>query len=289
MSEDRTHRSAPQDTASADPARPLQGWRVVVTRSEDRADGLADQLRALGAEPIVYPTIMFVPPKDWGVVDTALQRLLAGAYDWLVLTSVTAVQAVQERLTILTGPTLAAAIPRLRIATVGPATAAACTELLGISPALVPEKFVAEALAEALTAPDGVPHQGLQGQRILLANADLARLKLEEMLRAGGAIVERVVVYRTVPARGGADLPALLAQGQVDVITFTSGSTVRYFVDRVGSTAIFAAHQVLIACIGPITAEAVQAVGLSPTIVARNFTEAGLLEALVEYVRTLER
>ncbi len=289
MSENRTHRSAPQNAASADPARPLQGWRVVITRSEDRADGLADQLRALGAEPIVYPTIMFAPPEDWGLVDAALQRLLAGAYDWLVLTSVTAVQAVQERLAILTGPALAAALPRLHIATVGPATAAACTELLGISPALVPEKFVAEALAEALAAPEAGPAQGLQGQRILLANADLARLKLEEMLRAGGAIVERVVVYRTVPARGGVDLPALLAQGQVDVITFTSGSTVRYFVDRIGPAALSAAHQVLIACIGPITAEAARSLGLTPTIVARRFTEAGLLEALVEYASASER
>lgn len=288
MSADRTPLSE-QNPPSVDPSRPLQGWRVVVTRSEDRADGLADQLRTLGAEPIVYPTIMFAPPEDWGLVDAALQRLLAGAYDWLVLTSVTAVQAVQERLAMLTGPAPAAAIPRLRIATVGPATAAACTEALGLSPALVPEKFVAEALAEALTAPDRAPHQGLQGQRILLANADLARPKLEEMLRAGGTLVERVVVYRTVPARGGVDLPALLAQGQVDVITFTSGSTVRYFVDRIGPAALSAAHQVLIACIGPITAEAVQAVGLTPTIVARSFTEAGLLEALVEYVHTLER
>lgn len=288
MSTDRTQQSK-QKAASADPARPLHGWRVVITRSEDRADGLADQLRALGAEPIVYPTIMFAPPADWGVVDAALQRLLAGAYDWLVLTSVTAVQAVHERLTILTGLAPTMTRPRLRIATVGPATAAACTELLGISPALVPEKFVAEALAEALTAPDRAPHQGLREQRILLANADLARPKLEEMLRAGGALVERVVVYHTVPARGGVDLPALLAQGQVDVITFTSGSTVRYFVDRIGPTALSAVHQVLIACIGPITAEAVRAVGLTPTIVARNFTEAGLLEALVEYVSTLER
>ncbi len=252
---------------------PLQGWRIVVTRSEDRADGLVEQLRRLGAEPIVYPTIAFAPPSDTGAFDTALHQLVAGQFDWLVLTSVTGVQIVQARMRDL--QLSLDAVPDVQVAAVGPTTAAACAELLGKAPAVVPEKFVAEALAEALG--------DLHGQRLLLANADISRPKLQEMLQAAGAQVERVVIYHTVPASGGVDVPALLMAGKIDAITFTSGSTVRYFVQRIGAEALASARRTVIACIGPITAEAAQAVDLPPTVVAETFSESGLIEALIQH------
>lgn len=258
---------------------PLAGMRIVITRAEDRADTLIKRLRDLGAEPLVYPTIAFAPPADCGPLDAALQRLAQGGYDWLALTSVTAVQFVQEHLAQQASPRQGqppSLHPDLRIAAVGPTTAAACQELLGAVPALVPEKFVAEALAEALG--------DLQGQRVLLANADIARPTLEERLRAAGALVDRVVAYRTVPASGGPDVPGMLLADSIAAITFTSGSTLRYFAQRVGPEAFEHARRSIIVCIGPATAAVATEMGMPPTVVASVSTEEGMVAALVEYV-----
>jgi uroporphyrinogen-III synthase len=266
------------DTIS-DPARPLQGRRIVITRSEDRADSLIERLRSLGAEPLVYPTIAFAPPEDEAPFAAALQRLGAGAYDWLLLTSITGVQVVRDKLATLDvlDHVHSRQTAGLKVAAVGTSTAAACADLLGLPPAVVPEKFVAEALAAALG--------DLQGQQVLLANADISRPKLQVMLEAAGARIDRVVAYRTVPATGGVDLPPLLAAGEIDAITFTSGSTARYFVQRIGPTALANARRAAIICIGPITAEAAAAVGLPPTVVAATFNETGLVDALLEWVK----
>jgi uroporphyrinogen-III synthase len=147
--------------------------------------------------------------------------------------------------------------------------------LLGSRPAVVPEKFVAEALAEAIG--------DLSGQHVLLAQADLSRPVLAEQLQQAGANLDTVVAYRTVPATGGTDLPALLAEGVIDAITFTSGSTVRNFVERIGPEALPHAQQTIIACIGPVTAETAQEVGLTPSIVAELSTVEGLVDALVAW------
>lgn len=138
----------------------------------------------------------------------------------------------------------------------------------------MPETFVAEALAEAL----GEMH----GQRVLLLNSDLARPTLARLLHGAGATVERVIAYRTVPASGGPDLPALLAEDKIDAITFASGSAVRFFVERIGPEALEHARRIVIACIGPVTAEAARAAGLPPTVVAAQATEEGLVEALID-------
>lgn len=264
-------------------ASSLHGWRVVITRSEEQSDSLSERLRKLGAEPIVYPTIMFIPPEDLRPLDDALHRLVQGGYDWLVLTSVNAVKAVQERCDTL-GYTCSesglGAQSTWKLAAVGPTTTTACHELLGIQPAIVPKKFVAEALAEAMG--------NMQGQRILLANADIARPVLQERLQEAGAQVDRYIAYQTVPATGGVDVPGLLQQNAIDAITFTSGSTVRYFVERIGTEALQLARQKVIACIGPIAADGAREVGLPPTVVAQTYTEEGLVEALLNYASTMK-
>ncbi len=256
----------------------LQGWRIVITRAEEQAGSLAERLRDLGAEPIAYPTIMIVPPEDSRPLDEALQRAKSGDYDWLVLTSVNTIQAVKARLEVIDPqhPTLKGV--SCKIAAVGPTTTTACREVLEAEPAIVPKKFVAEALAEALG--------DMQGQRVLLANADIARPVLQEKLQEAGAIIDRVVAYRTVPATGGVDMPQLLRENGIDAITFTSGSTARYFVDRIGQEVLPQAQQKVIACIGPIAAKGAQDVGLEPTIVADTYTEDGLVQALVAYAAT---
>jgi uroporphyrinogen-III synthase len=255
---------------------PLSGWRVVVTRAEGQADKLSDHLRRAGAEPVAYPTIAFAPPEDMQLLDDALRQLLSGGYNWLILTSVTGVRAVRERLDVMGGALAGnAAADGAQVAVVGSATAAACVEMLGVQPAVVPDKFVAEALVEAL--------RDMQGQRVLLAQAELARSVLRERLQQAGALVDAVIAYRTVPASGGVDLPAMLEAGQIDAITFTSSSTVRFFVQRLGPAALEHARRTVIASIGPIAAQTAEEMGLPPAVVAEPSTVEGLVAALVAW------
>lgn len=258
-----------QPLTPGQPASPLQGWRVVITRAEEQADTLAERLQALGAEPLLYPTIALVPPDDPQPLSAALQRLVDGAYDWVMLTSVNAVKFVHDYLPAPLTPGCC------KVAAVGTTTRTACQELLGVEPAVVPKKFVAESLAEAMG--------DMRGQKVLMANANIARPALQERLQEAGADIDRVVAYCTVPATGGEDVPRLLHEGAIDAITFTSGSTVRYFLDRIGPDARDAARKTVIACIGPIAADAAHKAGLPPTVVASVYTEEGLVQALVDH------
>ncbi len=138
-------------------------WRVLITRAAGQAEELAEKVRALGMEPVLYPTIRIAPPEDVDALDAALARLWQGAYDWLVLTSVNGVRFVWERLASLG----AGEWPRgVKVAVIGPATARALAQH-GIRPTLVPDEYVAEGLARALG--------DVRGQRFLLARADRAR------------------------------------------------------------------------------------------------------------------
>jgi uroporphyrinogen-III synthase len=254
----------------------LRGLRVVITRAEQQAASLAERLRALGAEPLFFPTIAFKAPDDLAPFDRALAQI--ESYDWLVLTSATTVDFVARRLG--ENPDLKRrfqqASARLRVAAVGPATAAACRRLLGLDVERVPERFIAESLAEALG--------DLHDQRIVLFNADLAHARLEALLREAGAQVERVIAYHTVPASGGVDLEHRLRVGEVDAITFASGSAGRFFVQRLSETALAIANQKLIVAIGPTTADDLRAVGIEATVVASTFTEEGMLAALLSSI-----
>jgi uroporphyrinogen-III synthase len=151
-----------------------------------------------------------------------------------------------------------------------------------MSPAAVPEQFIAEELAAVLG--------DLTGKRVLLPNADIARPTLEKLLRAAGALVDRVVAYRTVPApECGVDMAGMLAAGRIDAITFTSGSTARAFIQKIGPDALDLAQKAVIACIGPAAATACRAAGLVPHVVAEVFTEEGLVEALIAHMEEVRR
>jgi hydroxymethylbilane synthase len=274
LEEQRAHEDMPTNLGAP---LPLHGWRVVVTRAADQATEMSEQVRRRGAEAVYYPTIAYAPPEEPEPLDAALRELLGGGYHWLLLTSAAGVRAVAERLRALNGGTVPQLSAALQVGVVGPATAVACVDLLGVQPAVMPDEYVAEALATTLG--------NIAGQRVLLAQANLARPVLAEQLRQAGARVDAVVAYCTVLASDGADVPALLAAGEVHAITFTSGSTVRNFAQRVGPQGINHARRVVIACIGPVTAEAAREVGLTPTLVADDSTVEGLLDALVNWRR----
>lgn len=245
--------------------RSLEGKRIVVTRPPDAAAPFADRLRELGAEPVLLPTITIRPPQDTRPLDRALACL--DQYDWVVFTSANAVEHVWKRLETLELHLEAGGWPP--IAAIGPATAGALAER-ELAPTLVPDRHVAEALAEALMATGD-----LRGRRVLLPQGNLARPALADSLRAVGAAVDAPIAYENVRA----DVDRALLVQPIDAITFTSPSTAQNFATQFDDP-VGVAGNALVTCIGLITADAVRACGLPVHIVADPHTAEGLIAAL---------
>lgn len=246
----------------------LAGRRIVVTRPPD--DGrLRCLLEAEGAAVLECPAIQIAPPSDYGPLDDALRNL--AAYGWIVFTSRNGVAAVIGRMSALgmTPETLA----RARLAVIGPGTAEALREH-GLAAALAPEEFRAEALVEAFARRD------VRGVRVLLPRAAVARNVLPDGLRALGAAVDVVAAYRTAPGTPAPGALEAVRTGAIDAVTFTSSSTVRYFLRLAGPDARRILEGVFVACIGPVTAETARDAGLRVGAVASTYTLAGLVDAL---------
>lgn len=240
-------------------SQPLAGRRVLVTRAKHQSSALSEALRQVGAEPVELPVLEIVPlPLE------PLELALTTPWDWILFTSANTVR--------LTGDLVRHLQPMPQIAAIGTATAGALKRF-GISVDLMPESFVAEAVLEALVA------DGVDGKRILLPVAEAARQVLPDGLRAAGAVVEPIPVYRTIlPEDPDPHLIANIRSGNVDTLTFTSPSSVRNTMRLLGGAL---PEGVTIACIGPITAQEVAAAGYTVDIVATDSTAAGLVQALV--------
>jgi len=230
--------------------RPLFGKRVLVTRARSQAASLSARIAATGAEVIEMPATR-IEPLDQRPLDAAIERI--DAYQWLVFTSQNAVRFFWEALR--RGHRDVRALARCRIAAVGPATAAALLEI-GIAVDLEPDRFVAEAMLEAMRA-----HGTIAGARVLYACAAGARDVLPKGLQELDATVDIVPVYQSVPDTADADrLRERVAAGDLDVVTFTSASAVSAFVAAVGPDA---ARTVKAVSIGPITSEAARGAGIA--------------------------
>ena len=261
-------------TGGVETRRPLAGRVVVVTRAAAQAGALRDVLEADGARVVLAPAIVIEPPASWAPLDAALGR--AREYRWIIFTSVNGVDMVRGRLA--EAGQGAAALRGARIAAIGPATAAALAAW-GLAADLVPEEYVAEALARRLAAAI-VP-----GDRVLLPRAAETRDLLVRELGALGARVDEVAAYRTRAAEGtGAEVRALLARGEVDVVTFTSSSTARHF------AALFAPGElarlmrsVRVACIGPVTRATAETLGLDTAIMPDEYTIPALAAAIASH------
>ncbi len=247
---------------------PLFGKRVLVTRAREQASALSEQLRALGAEAVEFPTIRIEPPADgFAALDEALRRLQS--YDWVVFTSANGVSHVWERLAQAGRD--ARSFGTAKIAAIGAATEAALRER-GIRPDFVPTEFVAEAVVAQFPEPAA-------GKRFLIPRAVEARETLPDTWRAAGATVDVVPAYRTVlETEGAAQVREMLENGALDVITFTSSSTVRNFVEAVGSAVI--PSTTVVAAIGPITAQTCREILREPDVTADAYTIDGLVQAL---------
>jgi uroporphyrinogen III methyltransferase / synthase len=252
--------------------KPLFGRGVVITRPERQADDLATRLAAQGAHPIAFPTISIVPPADWSELDKALDEL--ESYNWLIFTSANGVHFFFQRLREK-GRDIRD-LKGIKIACIGPATAGKM-ESLGINVDLVPDEFIAEGILKSFAAMD------LRGEKMLIPRAAKARDVLPEGLKEQGAAVDVAVAYRTVNSgRKKEELLSLIDEGEVDVITFTSSSTVANFIEIMGAD-FSLPPRVKIACIGPVTADAARKAGFRVDIAHQEYTMDGLVQSLVEY------
>jgi uroporphyrinogen-III synthase len=247
--------------------RPLDGRKVVVTRPREYAAGLTGELERLGATVLVMPLIQIEPMggDDADVLDEVLRHV--SSYDWIVFTSANGVAAVQEH--------LAGKLAGARIAAVGPATTAA-VKTLGVEPSFVPERFTAEDIADGLGS--------LDGQRVLLPQADIAEPWLAAQLRERGATVDAVVAYRTVAVDPSAVEAAELEHG-ADAVTLASGSGARSLAALAAKFpgVARALEKTLLVAIGPKTAEAAREVGLTVGLVADEASAEGIVRALVAH------
>lgn len=290
--------------------QPLSGIRVLVGRARHQAGALSNELRNRGAEVIEIPFIEIRKPSSFKSLDAALRNL--GSYDWLILTSANGVEAMWDRLEKIReghdfgfepalsehcepkgasrasnlSSALAAEGALPRIAAIGPATKKAI-EQRGAQVDVVPEEYVAESVVRSLK-------NKVKGKRVLLVRAKVARDVIPRELRKAGAEVDIVEAYETIaPQLSRARLRAALKnlKKRPHVITFTSSSTVRNFMNLVGPHGVAELlptirgrgrprHTILMASIGPVTSSTLREHGLSVDIAAKEFTIPGLIAAI---------
>jgi len=295
--------------------KPLKGIRVLVGRAKHQAGVLSAELRKRGAQVVEIPFIEIRKPKSFKPLDATLKNL--ATYDWLIFTSVNGVEAMWERIDKLhltcwekklegrgfsraIKPTkshtaLAAGGPH--IAAIGPATKKAI-EQRGAKVDVVPKEYVAESVVRSLKSK-------VNGKRVLLVRAKIARDVIPTELRKAGAHVDVVEAYETVvPQSSRHRLRAALKNRRPHVVTFTSSSTVRNFVELLGARAAgrslsavrgrgrprhsgmrhIRLDGILMASIGPVTSATLRGVGLPVDISAKEYTIPGLVEAIVRAV-----
>jgi uroporphyrinogen III methyltransferase/synthase len=250
---------------------------VLVACSERKLPEFVDGLEALGATVFPLPVIRLYEVEDKQPLDQAIARI--NEYSWIIFTSVYGVTFFLQRLNEL-GRVENRPFPK--VCAIGPATARAVNDL-GFQVALMPEKFVAEGVVEALGKHLGTL-TSLAGQRILLPRALEAREVLPEALIASGAIVDVVPCYRN--ARGEIEESRLqqLRSGKPDLIIFTSSSTARNLIDILGlEDGKKMLQESTVAVLGPITRDTVESFGKSAEIVPEESTIASLITAICSY------
>jgi uroporphyrinogen III methyltransferase / synthase len=254
--------------------RPLFGRRIVVTRTREQASQLSARLIELGAEVLEIPTIKIAPPNEKNDLKDALEAL--GEYEWIVFTSPNGVTAFFDYL--IRAFEDIRALGNVRIAAVGPATAAKLKEL-NLRVDLIPEEALASKIAQALTK-----FESIDNLKILLARAEKANRELPRALEELGGIVDDVAVYQTLPEtedRNGA--AARFLEVGADWITFTSSSTVEHFHARFDLPKLARQFpQLKLASIGPETTKALTALGLKPAVEAKDHHIDGLVQALLK-------
>lgn len=254
---------------------PLLGKTVLVTRGKEQAKAFSEKLRKAGATPIEIPLILISPSSHREEIERCVRQL--PNYDWLIFTSANGVRFFF--------PFVKKETPLPKVAVVGKKTAAAL-KTYGVSPAAIPSEFVAEGMIEALK-PLVKPRD-----RVLLVKGNLARPVLRDALINMGADVTDLIVYETLMNESGKEqLLYLLRERKLDVITFTSSSTVQSFIRMMEKEDIASLLSgCVIACIGPITKETAEKAGLAVHICPDEYTIDDMIKEMELYFakRTME-
>jgi uroporphyrinogen-III synthase len=275
-----TKKSAVSPTTAASSVKaeePLSGWRILTTRASKQSGGLAAPLREMGAEVIEIPTIEIKPPTSYKALDAALKNI--AKYDWLILTSVNGVEALFARLKKLR--IAPEKLAHLQVAAIGPATQREI-ENNGLEVAVTPDRYVAEAVVEALRGKT-------QAKRVLLVRAKVARDVLPTELRKSGAKVDVAEAYEThVPKGAKAKLNRLFSNdtSRPDIVTFTSSSTATNFLALLEKDHWHGLREIWLASIGPVTSDTLRQAGFKPNIEALEYTMEGLTLAICKHVLT---
>lgn len=258
--------------------KPLFGKRIVVTRAREQASEFLRGLSLLGAECIEFPTIEIAPPESWESLDTAIRGL--DKYQWLLFTSVNGVKFFLKRLRFL-GKDVRD-LKGLKIGAIGPKTADVWARM-GIKPDLMPDEYRAEAVVEAFKKWE------IEGKKILLPRAARAREVLPVELRKMGAEVDVVVAYETIrPDHNTGRVRELLEKGAIDMVAFTSSSTVENFVKMFradGDSLQEWMERVAVACIGPITAKTAEENNFKVSLVPPKYTIESLTESIILFFK----
>lgn len=252
--------------------RPLLGQRILVTR--EHSTGF-ESLEKLGAELLIFPTVRVVPPESWRELDTSIERL--SSYRWLIFTSANGVRYFFDRLFEL-GRDIRE-LHGLMICAIGTKTASAVRKY-GLKVDLIPESFRAEGLIEAFGG-----SEALNGVRLLLPRAEVAREVFPERIRELGGEIDVPTAYRAVmPRRHAGRLKRFHTDKKITIATFTSAATFNNFCEIMGDDAASMLNGVKIAAIGPVTAKSIETKGLTVQIMPETATVEAMAEAIIESV-----
>lgn len=266
--------SLPTETHS-----PLTGKRVLITRAAHQVSPFERLLQQQGASSVAVPVIEITAPDSWQPLDQALTQL--SQYRYVILTSVNAVQAVYQRMKHLGVVDQLSSNDSATVqwVCVGPKTAQALQQL-GRDTDLQPQQYRAEAVIDLLRK------QGVDGTKVLYPRAQLARELIPTQLSEAGAHVDDPIAYRTVlAASGGEQLLQLFNQQQIDVVTFTSSSSVENFVALLGDQAVDLTQPLVLASIGPLTTATALRLGLHIDVEPQDYTLDGMVAALIDFYR----
>ncbi|MCZ6725558.1 MAG: uroporphyrinogen-III synthase [Thaumarchaeota archaeon] len=249
--------------------KPLKGRRVILTRSKKDLVSMGLKLRRLGAITIEIPSLRFVRSSR-SEMDELAQKI--GSFDWIVFTSVNAVQFFLERMK----SEIIASFTNIgiKIAATGPATAGLLVRN-GVRVDFIPEEFLTAQIGEKLPE--------VKGKQILLPRSNLADKRLAFTLKKRGAIVSEITAYRTVMPQSR--IPSLSNIVDGDFILFASASSVHNFVKLIGTRKQESLRRVISAvCIGPVTAEVAQRYGFRVKTIAKTHTIDGLVTDLIRSI-----
>ncbi len=252
----------------ADSSDVLKGKRVLVTRPREQASDFSERLTSLGMVPILFPTIDIVPMPNTTALDDAIRHL--ASFDWVIFTSVNGVESFFKRFnTFRSGE---ASMLSEQVVAIGPSTASTLHKY-GVEPYGTPDEYIADRIPDLLG--------DVNDKNVLLPRAEIVREALAKELLRRGAHVTEVAAYQTVAAQPTSNAWMELHRG-VDVLSFTSSSTVRFFLQLVRQDTQVRLGEALVACIGPITAQTAREQGLHVDVIARQFTAEGLVQVICE-------